>query len=1670
MKVKLRHSNTNYFLSLRCRWIVIFCLALLSDLTAQLSYPIKVNTSIDPPFSPYFDDYFSHSVHKWKSTIIFNDFSEPEWDVRLRLTIESINLRMQTRQDFIPSSPIRVFPGIPLTISGAELAEYFTYNNLVLNGISFADISRNGKFPEGFYSFCIEVLDYRSGTVLSQKACTNIWIQLNDEPITVTPMCGMVHTPTSSQNIIFQWHQSNSVSPNSQGTEYQLNLYEITDQTTDPIQAIQNNKVLKIFTSEFMEQNTFVYDMAAPLLDVGKRYVYTIQARDKGDKDVFKNKGISQPCWFWYGYPIGGLINLKFPLHQHTFKSSDPAYFKWTCPDNILPDQFFSYHLKVVEIDSSQTKENAIGMNPAWYEENTSISNRIAMFETEIKKKPRSKTNYAWQIKAFSGNQEIAESPVYIFHGPAVIESFFAGQHEVIVNTTENQDLNHLNGTGQIRISKDGKVQTVMFKDLRIIKSAGRYVLDYGTITSDLSDTSSIELSPDLKENLSAWFHPKKIKLNKNNLEFYGYVSWRLTHMTSGFTTAVVTSKYDWINFDKFKLNGGMMLNSGNRFNLLDPYRFGLNLFTSSDFLINDNKYYLRLDGELVLPEEIKGTEFNSGNVSLPFKKADQLYYISNPQVNLNNNILPLPYSNMIMAPVSFVIDLSEQKSPFKLSDNAEWKGVYFTKFRLDLNPNTDKYRQLIFEKLVSEEYELSANNNYKSWVGSDGLNLSITKKFVADKSTFNKFPATVQLLKLDIEKGSVQNSYLAGNIIIPFISIRNKFSFTAPISNTGIQPGYLDSLDGTSFTFNKGAGEQEIIIKITRAVFADRERLDMTLDLEWPSLSVNINSLTGFKAWGNYKIGFLLPNGTMSFSTQLNGSLSNYPVTFDGIGAGCSNGAYAFGLTGKAVLADDVSGELGPPSINIYSTAVNPLLPQIPYSLDTDSITSIAFNTAEIDAGSFENNADIIKNNLVNKLYESSEKSEENNIGLTGNYETDNTDLNYEPTDLVERQEVEEENSSWGNIDFTFSQQALADEVLAIVSIAITQPFTDTISSKINRQIGFFNREVDKIRDSINIRIDREIHKLLDTLAARTSKKIKTESFDPTEQIQTLADSLANKLSREIQGNITRSIDNNIKNPITTFINDEISGRANDYVREQVKSILVDLLQGKINISGIIENLAGEIPSVISGLGEDVLASVNARKLKTLICELGQDAVGNVKVKDIDELLIRAIDAEASKIVSKQLSSMASDAINNLAGKILEGNGGASGNTGLGIKMNFENLGRNIREGRIDKIVKLDAVSIKLKTKFVSFEGLVKYNADDETYGDIWKGDIILTVNLPKKFDLGGIYINGRKEGMPYWFCQISGVDKNDKPGASMDKSAKPLSQPVSLGPVNLVGASGRLYHHMTDRPGYSIIPDANTNYGAYVNFVFFDAKSKGTAMRLAVGAGVEIKEDGNYIIDFEGEVEVGNKNPQVVQKDPLAMGAGGLTLNYNSAESHFLGKGWLVIKNKALCANGNFMINVKPDFWAVQIGSRENMLMITPGCAGWGAAGWIGVNQTTANIGLGLSYSINTDFSINLKVVKAGIHIDAGVAAGIQATAQYKPDFKLLQAGVWVDLWADVAVFYSTPVRSGSFNLVSISCKGDLLMNFDPPPTTLAGTVHGHIEILCFGIDFDAGFEKTL
>ena len=1647
-------------------WMI---LAYANPVTAQQVYPVTVSTMIQAPYSPYFDDYFAPGSTKWQSQILFNDFSEPEWHVKLRITIQSSKIKIQTVNGFNPSAPITVYPGVPYTVEGSDLNEYFLFNNLVLNGITAGQLN-NGRLPEGNYSFCIDVLDYKTGTVLSQRVCAMLWIQINDEPITITPVCQDVIPAYPNQMIPFRWHQSNMSSPNGTQLEYQLRLYEVLDNSIDAKYAIQNNKVYEIYQSEFSADNSFIYGLEYPVLYPGKKYVYTVQVKDVNGIEIYKNNGISQPCWFYYGYPEGGTITLQNPLDFGGFSQTDQPYFKWSAPSQTIPRQSFYYSIRIVKQDSTQSAADALTHNPVWHEEITSSTSSKNGFDAVISKKLEPLTQYAWQVSAYTNQTKIAESNVQSFYGPPIVNEFNAGMHIVKVKSTFNSDLNHLSGVGIIALSADGKTQEIPFNNIRIIPVAGRYVLDYGQLQTTLTDTSRIQLTPTLEANDAAYFYPSKVRLDKNSLELYGKVSWALPHPVVAVQKAYINSVSDWINYDRFTLYGHVLLNANNQFTLLDPYNFKINLFTSSDILINKNVYTLRLDGDIVLPSLIKGTTAYGSNVTLGFQKTDQLFYITSTQINLQNNIIPLPNSNLVMAPTSYIIDFSEIQSPLKLSDNLMWKGVYFPTFRMDFNINTDQSGQLLFKKSIPVQYTLTTSDAFKNWVDGTGMNLSVTRTFSSsDAATFNQFPALLNVFTLNVEKNSVQNSSLTGSILIPFISTSTAYTFSASLSNSGIQPGYLTNLDGTAFTFNKGGGEQETQITITRAVFADRERLDMTLDLEWPSLKIAAHSLTGFKSWGNYKIGFLTPNGTMTLSTQLNGSLSNYPVAFDAIGAGSSNGAYAFGITGKAVLAEDVSGSNGAPAVNIYSTVPNTMLPKEAYVPGSDSVAAANTIPGAITENSYQENIAIIENSFKNAVSSStlsvtdsdpmSEVSAE--LSLGPHYSTD---------ELIDKPDVASKDSSWAHVSFSINQQQVMDELIVAASLAMAQPFTDTITARIDAYLFVLDKEIKKIEDTLAIKIERAVGKLVDSIAVKVIRMVKNPDFDPTENIQRISDSISSSISKEIKVGITKFIDKDIRIPLITFIRKETSGRVNSYIELQMKGLVLDVVNGKISMNVIVDRLVDNLPQIIHGISDDAFGFINMQRIKSSIYQSGGDAAGNIKTNDVQSLLMRAINAEVSRIVSKVISKKTSEAVNKLANNLLNKEGGATASAGIGLKMNFEGLGRNLKEGKIDNIVKLDAVSIALNTKFISFAGMISYTAADPVYGDIWKGGVVLNVTIPKKFSLSGTYVNGRKGDTPYWFCQIAGGSSNNgKVGEPMDKKAKKLSQPVILGPVELVAASGRMYHHMTDIPGRAIVPDPLTNYGAGVSFVFFDASTHGTAVRLGVSANVEIREDGNYVIDFEGDLEMLSKSPKEEIPDLMASGAGGVKIHYNSAEQHFLGSGWVVF-NKGVCLKANFMADLKPGYWALQVGTRDNMIMITPGCLGWGAAGWAGVNQTRADIGLGLSYSINKTIDIDLKFVSGGLIINAGVAAGISAIVQYKPTVKLIEAGIWVDLWADVNVFYKVAGKSKNINLVNIYCRGDLIMRFDPPPTTLAGNMRGHVAVLGLGIDFSAGFNKTL
>ena len=521
---------------------------------SQISNPVTITTTLTPPYSTFLSDYSSIGSNKLIASILFNDLNEPSWNVRLKITIESNQVRISTKPNFIPSVPITIYPGSVVNISGEQIETYLNYNNIDIAGISLSELQTNGKLPQGFYTFCIEVYDYNSNRLLSNKSCVGALLQLNDIPLVQNPFKGEVIKIIDPINILFQWQLSTpTFNSNPLSTEFQFSLYKILDKNENPQNSIANNVVEKIYQSEFSPNTSLVYSLNQPPLEIGQRYSFRIKARDVEGKDNFKNNGYSEVGWFYYGYPSGGHIQITTPSNTKCFTISEYKRFRWNSPNNALNGQQASYHFKIVEIHEGQDSLQAMEQNETWYEETTNPLLATYGGDIVLNEKLKPQQNYAWKVTAYTGEQEVAKSDVYKFTGPPIIEWFWAGNHKVSVTRTYNDNLTDLSGKGKVKIDEEGNMHEFDFEHLKIVDAGGEYVLSSGSLYSELNDFVTIELNPDYKDNGNAYFFADALRLDKDKLSIKGVVEWDFPLASDSPDVEKVISEPGWFNYNSYK-------------------------------------------------------------------------------------------------------------------------------------------------------------------------------------------------------------------------------------------------------------------------------------------------------------------------------------------------------------------------------------------------------------------------------------------------------------------------------------------------------------------------------------------------------------------------------------------------------------------------------------------------------------------------------------------------------------------------------------------------------------------------------------------------------------------------------------------------------------------------------------------------------------------------------------------------------------------------------------------------------------------------------------------------------------------------------------------------------------------------------------------------------------
>ena len=282
---------------------LIFCMAIglcfCSRMYAQ-QYPIQAQLVIQPPFGLSLAHYTAVINNPLSLTIWLKDLTMVNYQVRLRLTIESTRVRIYTDPNYLPP-PITLQGGVPLTLNGYDLSDYFYPDHLIFEGISRSDYMRTNKLPEGFYRFTLQVLDYRRGSVVSNAAFTQAYIVLNDPPVINRPANNEKIPSGLSLPIVFNWTPRHMGSPNSAfSTQYHLRIVEIWPQGRNPYEAMLTTP--PVFETT-VSGTTFVYDASYPPLIPGKEYAFNVTAEDVLGRDLFKNGGTSETYRFIYGDP-----------------------------------------------------------------------------------------------------------------------------------------------------------------------------------------------------------------------------------------------------------------------------------------------------------------------------------------------------------------------------------------------------------------------------------------------------------------------------------------------------------------------------------------------------------------------------------------------------------------------------------------------------------------------------------------------------------------------------------------------------------------------------------------------------------------------------------------------------------------------------------------------------------------------------------------------------------------------------------------------------------------------------------------------------------------------------------------------------------------------------------------------------------------------------------------------------------------------------------------------------------------------------------------------------------------------------------------------------------------------------------------------------------------------
>ncbi len=280
---------------------IFLCLLLLAGkgLLAQ-NFPVQASLQLFPPYTPQLSA-LQTTPQRVGITLLNKDLTVPQLDVFLKLQLQGPGITLQTRTGYIPATTFTLTAGVPLQLSGADIAELLQPQNLDYQGLDKGSFIRGGQIlPEGLWQFTVTAFSTARNLQVSNPGTAMAGLFKHKPPLLNFPFDGSRAGSALPQYLAFQWTSRHYASPFAAGSiRYRFKLIELIPGNRNPNEAMQATLIPWFET--FTDQTSYIYGPADPPLVPGRAYAWQVQAVDVDGSEAFENDGYSQVFGFVFG-------------------------------------------------------------------------------------------------------------------------------------------------------------------------------------------------------------------------------------------------------------------------------------------------------------------------------------------------------------------------------------------------------------------------------------------------------------------------------------------------------------------------------------------------------------------------------------------------------------------------------------------------------------------------------------------------------------------------------------------------------------------------------------------------------------------------------------------------------------------------------------------------------------------------------------------------------------------------------------------------------------------------------------------------------------------------------------------------------------------------------------------------------------------------------------------------------------------------------------------------------------------------------------------------------------------------------------------------------------------------------------------------------------------------